>query len=182
MANDDTTPAKSTFNVKLHVTTDMNIDVEASDEQEAWEVATATDRAKWNQETSEEEYDGVTQITKACSCGSVMQWDDLNEVWDCEDCHSCVADYPMRTPWFAEVGLDGFSHVVNSDSVIIAQKCVREEAILFAASPVLLKECEAQLEQWRSLEDGERHGRRKDIDAATQSLQRVINQAYGKES
>ena len=180
MAKKISSPAKSTFRVRLNVSTNMNIDVEATDEHEAWELATAMDRAKWNQETSEEEYDGVTQLTKLCSCGNVMQWDDLNEVWDCEYCHSCVPENPWKTPWIAEVGHDGFSHVVNSASVIIAQKCVTEEAILFAASPVLLKECEAQLGHWRSLRNGEWDGRTKAIDAATQSLQRVINQAYGK--
>jgi hypothetical protein len=180
MTTKATSPAKSTFRVQLHVSTNMNIDVEATDEHEAWELATATDRAKWNQEASEKEYDGVMQLTKLCSCGSVMQWDDLNEVWDCEDCHSCVADYPAKTPWIAEVGEDGFWRVVNSYSVVIAQRCVMEEAKFIAASPVLLKECEAQLEHWRSLREGEWDGRTKAIDAAIESLQRVINQAHGK--
>jgi hypothetical protein len=69
----------------------MNIDVDATDEQEAWEIAIEIDRSKWNQERSEEEYDGVTQLAKTCSCGNTMEWDDLNEAWDCENCHSCVA-------------------------------------------------------------------------------------------
>ena len=180
MAKKTPPPAKSTFLVQLHVSTNMNIQVEATDEDDAWEIATEMDRAKWNQETSEEEYDGVTRLTKPCSCGSMMEWDDRNEVWDCEDCHSCVPENPWKTPWIAEVGHDGFSSVVNSASVIIAQKCVREEAILFAASPALLEECEKQLDHWRSLRDGEWHGRTKDIDAAIESLQRVINQARGQ--
>ena len=91
MTKNATLPAKSMFRVQLHVTTNMNIDVEATDEQEAWEIATETDRAKWNQERSAEEYDNVTQLTKVCSCGKTMEWDDLNEAWDCEHCHTCVA-------------------------------------------------------------------------------------------
>jgi hypothetical protein len=182
MAKKISSPAKSTFNVKIHVITDMNIEVEATDENEAWEIATEMDRAKWNQETSEEEYDGVTQLTKLCSCGSTMKWDDLNEVWDCENCHTCVADYPMKTPWSAEVGMDGFSHVVNSDSVIIAQKCVKEEAKLFAISPMLLEECKIQLGNWQMLLDGSWDGSNPGILNAIERLQTVIRQAHGKKS
>ncbi len=42
------------------------------------------------------------------------------------------------TPWTAEPSGDGFFQVVNSKSVILAQKCVEEEAHLFAAAPRLL--------------------------------------------
>ena len=177
MAKNASSPAKSTFNVKLHVTTDMNVDVEASNENEAWEIATAMDREKWNRETSEEEYDGVTQITKRCPCGNMMERDDSCEQFECE---KCGTSRPMATPWIAKVGLDGFSQVVNSDSIILAQKCVTEEAVLFAASPMLLEQCEIQLERWRSFRRGEWRERTKDADAAIESLQRAINQAYGK--
>ncbi len=45
------------------------------------------------------------------------------------------------TPWAAEPSGDGFFRVVNGRSVILAQKCVKEEADLFAAVPKLLKAC-----------------------------------------
>jgi hypothetical protein len=180
MAKKATSPATSKFRVQLHVTTNMNIEVEATDEDEAWEIATETDRAKWNHEESEEENDGVTQMTKACSCGRTMEWDDLNEVWDCEDCHTCVADAPEKTPWTAEVGDDGLYRVVNSDSVVLAQKCVKEEARLFAVAPVLLEECEIQLANWQMLLSGEWDGSTPGIVNAIERLQTVLNQAYGK--
>jgi hypothetical protein len=41
-------------------------------------------------------------------------------------------------PWTAELGEDGFYRVVNDLGVVLAQKCVKEEAELFAAAPELL--------------------------------------------
>jgi len=40
-------------------------------------------------------------------------------------------------PWIAEPADDGFYRVVNNLSVVIAEKCVKEEAALFAAAPEL---------------------------------------------
>lgn len=179
MAKESKSPAKPTFNVQLHVTTNMNIDVEASDEQEAWEIATEMDRAEWNQERSEEGYDGVTQLTKACSCGRMMERDDLNETFDCEHCQ---ANRPEKTPWIAEPDGNGFYRVVNSDSIVLAQKCVKEEARLFAMTPVILKECEIQLENWQMLLSGEWDGSNPGILSAIERLQTILNQAYGQES
>ena len=170
-------PEKSTFRVHLHQTINMNIDVEATNEQDAWEVATDIDRAKWNQERSEEEYDGVTQLTKLCACRRTMKWHDLNESFDCEHCHAAT---PEKTPRTAEAGEDGFYRVVNSDSVVIAQKCVKEEARFFAMLPDLLKECETQRENWRMLLSGEWNGSEEGIHDAINGLQTIINQAYGK--
>jgi hypothetical protein len=48
---------------------------------------------------------------------------------------------PADTPWMAEPSGDGFFQVVNSESIIIAQRCVKEEADLFAAAPDLLHAC-----------------------------------------
>ena len=31
------------------------------------------------------------QIAKTCTCGATMEWDDLNECWDCEECHTALA-------------------------------------------------------------------------------------------
>ena len=92
MASKKTASAKSKFIVRLRAITNMNIEVEARSEDEAWEIATAIDRAKWNQHETEEEYDGVTQITKVCSCGAMIEWDDLNEVWDSHNCHTVAAE------------------------------------------------------------------------------------------
>ena len=177
MAKKAPSPAKWTFRVQLHQTINMNIDVEATDEEDAWEIATETDRAKWNQERSEEEYDAVTQLTKACACGRTMEWDDLSESFDCEHCN---AGTPEKTPWTAEPGKDGFYRVVNSEAVIIAERCVKEEARLFAVTPTLLKECETQLENWRRLRSGEWNGSEEGIHDAINGLQSVINQAHGQ--
>jgi|GEM_PF-6814751 len=45
---------------------------------------------------------------------------------------------PTRQRWTAEAGQSGFFHVVNQDSVIVADRCVAEEAQLIAALPLLL--------------------------------------------
>ena len=45
------------------------------------------------------------------------------------------------TPWIAEQSIDGFFQVVSSDGIILAQKCVKEEAQLFAEAPELLEAC-----------------------------------------
>lgn len=50
------------------------------------------------------------------------------------------------TPWTAERCDDGFYRVVNSKSIVIAQKCVKEEAELFAAAPELEEALEALLD------------------------------------
>lgn len=47
---------------------------------------------------------------------------------------------PVSPPssWFAEVGHRGFWHVFDGDSVVIASRCVLEDAHLIAAAPDLL--------------------------------------------
>jgi hypothetical protein len=90
--------------------------------------------------------------------------------------------FPEKTPWIVEPAEDGFHRVVNSDSVVIAQKCVKEESTLFAVSPMLLKECEIQLGNWQMLQIGEWDGSNPGILSAIKRLQSIINQAYGKTS
>jgi hypothetical protein len=177
MAKKETSPAKWKFRVRLHQTINMNIDVEAKDEQDAWEIATESDRAKWNQERSEEECDGVTQLTKECSCGRTTEWQDVGESFICDHCHP---GRPEKTPWIAEAGSNGLYRVVNSDSVVLAETCAKEEAQLFAVAPRLLAACEGQLENWQSLLDEEWDGSAPGIESAIASLRAVINQAYGK--
>jgi hypothetical protein len=41
-------------------------------------------------------------------------------------------------PWIAEPSDEGFFRVVNSKGIVLAQKCVKEEAELFALAPELL--------------------------------------------
>ena len=117
--------------------------------------------------------------SKARLVKAMTEWDDLNEIFQCDH---CLASRPDKTPWTAEAGEDGFYRVVNSDSVVIAQKCVKEEAQLFAMVPMLLKECEIQCENWQMLLSGEWNGSEEGIHDAINGLQTVINQAHGKES
>jgi hypothetical protein len=42
--------------------------------------------------------------------------------------------------WTAEPTINGFWQVVNGQSVVVAQRCVEEEAKLIAAAPKLLRE------------------------------------------
>ena len=48
---------------------------------------------------------------------------------------------PPPFSWFAEVGSDGFWRVYDNDSVVIASRCVREDARLITAAPDLLAAC-----------------------------------------
>jgi hypothetical protein len=57
------------------------------------------------------------------------------------------------TPWIAEPSGDGFFQVVNNQSIIIAQRCVKEEAELFAAAPTLLARLKILLEDLRGAKE-----------------------------
>ena len=96
-----------------------------------------------------------------------MEWDDLNESFECEHCPAFRHD---KTPWTAENGGDGFYRVVNSRSVILAQKCVKEEAELFAAVPDLLSAAKDVIARWD-------HG---DLAEAVRALDDVIVRAEGR--
>lgn len=87
---------------------------------------------------------------------------------------------PEKTPWISEADESDFYRVVNSESVVIAHKCVKEEAQLFAVAPMLLKECEIQVENWQGLLSGDWDGSEPGILSAIDRLRRVINEAYGK--
>ena len=49
---------------------------------------------------------------------------------------------PPADAWIAEPRGDGFFHVVNQDSVVVADRCVEEEAALIASAPKLLDQCQ----------------------------------------
>ena len=80
-------------------------------------------------------------------------------------------------PWIAEPGEDGFYRVVNDLSVVIAQKCVMEEAQLFAAVPELIEALEYLLQQTVDMDlahgieltEGETEAREKAIEALTKA-------------
>jgi len=59
------------------------------------------------------------------------------------------------TPWIAEPSGDGFYRVVNVQGVVLAERCVEEEAPLFATAPELLR---AAKELLANLEDAEEDG------------------------
>jgi hypothetical protein len=44
--------------------------------------------------------------------------------------------------WTAEVRHDGSYRVVEDDCIVIANQCVREDALLIAAAPDLFKACQ----------------------------------------
>jgi hypothetical protein len=179
MAKKATSPAKSTFRVRTHAAINLNIDVEAKNEREAWKIASRTDRAKWNREESEEEFDEVTLITNRCSCGETMEWDEDDETFECGNCGAIRRG---KAGWVTERGRDGFYRVINSQSVVVAEKCKKKDAQLFAAAHVLLKECEINLGNWQMLLNHEWDGSTPGIVCAIERLEAVINQAYGKES
>jgi len=52
-----------------------------------------------------------------------------------------LSPVPPPSSWFAEVRPDGFWHVFDADSVVIASHCVLEDARLIAAAPDLLAAC-----------------------------------------
>jgi len=68
-----------------------DIEVNACDRNEAVEIAEKAPDRDWNIGMSDFEIDDVQQLAKECSCGAVMEWDDLNECWDCEECHTAQA-------------------------------------------------------------------------------------------
>ena len=49
------------------------------------------------------------------------------------------------TPWIFEPSGDGLYRVVNVQGVVLAERCVSEEAALFAAAPDLLQACRLAL-------------------------------------
>ncbi len=85
-----------------------------------------------------------------------------------------------QTPWIAEPSSDGFFRVVNAESIILAQKCVREEAQLFAAAPETLDACYLALEeiqQWDEVMGGSEDPR---TQTAIDALKLAIAKAEGK--
>jgi hypothetical protein len=61
-----------------------------------------------------------------------------------------VTPSPATEIWFAEPSYDGFFCVINRDSVVVAQKCVEEEARLIAAAPELLEHARALIDNWEN--------------------------------
>ena len=92
MANgNETSPAKHKFRIIMSEIKTWWVDVEARDSAEASEVSEKIHERDWNVGDSDFEIDDVRQLTKECACGAVMEWDDLNECWDCEVCHTALA-------------------------------------------------------------------------------------------
>ena len=48
---------------------------------------------------------------------------------------------PPAESWTAEPRGDGFFHVFNQDSIVVADRCVVEEAVLIGAAPRMLEQC-----------------------------------------
>jgi hypothetical protein len=89
MANvNDTAPAKHKFRIIMSEVRTWDTVVEAKDRDEACDVADAVPDRDWNIGMSDFEIVEVQRLTKECACGAVMDWDDLNECWDCETCHT----------------------------------------------------------------------------------------------
>lgn len=92
MANaKDTASAKHKYRIIMSEIRTWDTVIEARDRNEACDVAELTPDREWNVGMSDFEIDDVQQLTKACECGAVMEWDDLNECWDCEQCHTAQA-------------------------------------------------------------------------------------------
>lgn len=83
------------------------------------------------------------------------------------------------TPWIAEPSGDGFYRVVSKDSIVLAQRCVKEDAELFAAAPDFKAAVDALLDVMLD-------GRSDDFDEKEEEAFRLADQAftkaYGKES
>lgn len=77
-------------------------------------------------------------------------------------------------PWLAEPDENGFYRVVNSKSVILAQKCVKEEAELFAVAPALLQQLAEMVAMAGSVSGNWENG---DLVTAVNNLERIANEA-----